>query len=168
MLGSTILIVAAFRAVASVHLLPRSPHGWFAWCQQVALLRAHAGEHLILGVAYRSLSLNDVLLLSNDSVITRQSQDLDIGRIASRVLDELVLPMRDVIIDDTEFACMKTIVFFDPGSDVFLLPVFVKCFLLFSAIFAVKVCQTSELTTENALFTLKCNHQVIPALMFLH
>ncbi|KAK7114968.1 uncharacterized protein [Littorina saxatilis] len=81
---------------------------------QVALLRAHAGEHLLLGVAKRSLVLNDILLLGNDSVITRQSQDPDIGRIASRILDELVQPLRDVNIDETEFACMKAIVFFDP------------------------------------------------------
>ena len=82
---------------------------------KVALLRAHAGEHLLLGVAKRSLGLNDLLLLGNDAVITRQAQDQDIGRIASRVLDELVQPFRDINIDETEFACMKAIVFFDPG-----------------------------------------------------
>ncbi|XP_076470586.1 hepatocyte nuclear factor 4-gamma-like isoform X4 [Babylonia areolata] len=81
---------------------------------QVALLRAHAGEHLLLGVAKRSLALNDVLLLGNDAIITRHAQDPDIGRIASRILDELVQPLRDVGIDETEFACMKAIVFFDP------------------------------------------------------
>ena len=83
---------------------------------QVALLRAHAGEHLLLGVAKRSFTLNDILLLGNDAIITRQSQDADIGRIASRILDELVQPLRDVGIDETEFACMKAIVFFDPGK----------------------------------------------------
>ena len=40
---------------------------------QVALLRAHAAENLILGVARRSMHLRDILLLSNDSVIPRQS-----------------------------------------------------------------------------------------------
>ena len=84
----------------------------------MALLRAHAGEHLLLGVAKRSLTLNDILLLGNDAIITRQSQDADIGRIASRILDELVQPLRDVNIDETEFACMKAIVFFDPGKFV--------------------------------------------------
>lgn len=81
---------------------------------QVALLRAHAGEHLILGAAKRSLGLHDVLLLGNDSIITRHTQDPDIGRIAARILDELVQPLRDVNIDETEFACIKAIVFFDP------------------------------------------------------
>lgn len=38
---------------------------------QVALLRAHAGEHLLLGLARRSLHLRDVLLLGNNSIITK-------------------------------------------------------------------------------------------------
>ena len=37
-------------------------------------------------------------------------------RVANRVLDELVRPLQDVVIDETEFACLKAIVFFDPGS----------------------------------------------------
>lgn len=38
---------------------------------QVALLRAHAGEHLLLGLSRRSMHLKDVLLLSNNCVITK-------------------------------------------------------------------------------------------------
>jgi hypothetical protein len=38
---------------------------------QVALLRAHAGEHLLLGLARRSLHLRDVLLLGNNCIITK-------------------------------------------------------------------------------------------------
>jgi len=38
---------------------------------QVALLRAHAGEHLLLGVARRSRNFTDVLLLGNDCIIMR-------------------------------------------------------------------------------------------------
>ncbi|CAL1532754.1 unnamed protein product [Lymnaea stagnalis] len=81
---------------------------------QVALLRAHAGEHLILGVAKRSVSLTEVLLLSNESIITRQNADPDVGHVASRILDEIVSPMREIQVDDSEFACLKTLVFFDP------------------------------------------------------
>ncbi|XP_014485585.1 PREDICTED: hepatocyte nuclear factor 4-gamma isoform X2 [Dinoponera quadriceps] len=91
---------------------------------QVALLRAHAGEHLLLGVARRSMRLKDTLLLANNCVITRtcpvmafcsegRTQDVDISRVGARVMDELVKPMNDVQIDDTEFACLKAIVFFD-------------------------------------------------------
>ncbi|XKL65407.1 hypothetical protein PGB90_008827 [Kerria lacca] len=89
---------------------------------QVALLRAHAGEHLLLGLARRSLHLKDVLLLGNNYIITRQcsdigvSSDLDISRVGTRVMDELVKPLAEVKIDETEFACLKAIVFFDPNA----------------------------------------------------
>lgn len=36
---------------------------------QVALLRGHAGEHLLLGVSRRSMHLQDILLLGNHSII---------------------------------------------------------------------------------------------------
>ncbi|KAJ8911707.1 hypothetical protein NQ315_013169 [Exocentrus adspersus] len=114
---------------------------------QVALLRAHAGEHLLLGLARRSMHLKDVLLLGNNCIITKQcpeyctnmasktnikwtmsniavmlpeqrnlSPDLSIARVGSRIMDELVKPMTEVRIDDTEFACLKAIVFFDPNA----------------------------------------------------
>ena len=85
----------------------------------MALLRAHAGEHLILGVARRSIPHKDILLLGNDGIIPRNTTDVDIGRVAVRILDELVKPLRDVQIDDSEFACLKAIVFFDPGRLIF-------------------------------------------------
>ncbi|XP_026298546.1 hepatocyte nuclear factor 4-gamma isoform X3 [Apis mellifera] len=94
---------------------------------QVALLRAHAGEHLLLGVARRSMQLQDVLLLGNNCIITKncpvislsaegRNQDLDISKVGIRVMDELVKPLNEVQIDDTEFACLKAIVFFDPNA----------------------------------------------------
>lgn len=82
---------------------------------QVALLRAHAGEHLLLGVARRSMVLQDTLLLGNDVIIPRNTPDIETGRVANRVLDELIKPLREVQIDDSEFSCLKAIVFFDPG-----------------------------------------------------
>ncbi|XP_017475846.1 PREDICTED: transcription factor HNF-4 homolog [Rhagoletis zephyria] len=89
---------------------------------QVALLRAHAGEHLLLGLSRRSMHLKDVLLLGNNCVITkhcpdaRLSPNLDISRIGARIIDELVFALRDVNIDDTELACIKALVFFDPNA----------------------------------------------------
>ena len=82
----------------------------------MALLRAHAGEHLLLGLARRSLPLKDVLLLGNDCVIPKVAQESDISRIANRILEEVVQPFREVQVDDSEFACMKAIVFFDSGE----------------------------------------------------
>ena len=40
---------------------------------QIALLRAHGGEHLLLGASWRSLHLNGYVLLGNKSVVTRGS-----------------------------------------------------------------------------------------------
>ncbi len=39
----------------------------------MALLRAHAGEHLLLGVARRSLRHKDFLLLGNNMIIPRDN-----------------------------------------------------------------------------------------------
>ncbi|XP_073461856.1 hepatocyte nuclear factor 4-beta-like isoform X1 [Aquarana catesbeiana] len=81
---------------------------------QVALLRAHAGAHLLLGVAKRSLPYKDFLLLGNDFIIPMHCPDLEIARVAVRILDELVKPLREIQIDENEYACLKAIIFFDP------------------------------------------------------
>ncbi|XP_062923239.1 hepatocyte nuclear factor 4-beta-like isoform X1 [Mobula hypostoma] len=81
---------------------------------QVALLRAHAGEHLLLGLARRSIPYKDVLLLGNDFIIPRHCPELEIMRVVNRILDELVKPLLDLQIDENEFACLKAVVFFDP------------------------------------------------------
>ncbi|XP_028822404.1 hepatocyte nuclear factor 4-gamma isoform X2 [Denticeps clupeoides] len=83
---------------------------------QVSLLRAHAGEHLLLGVAKRSIPCKDILLLGNGCVIHRNCPEAEINRVANRVLDELVLPFQDIQIDDNEYAALKAIVFFDPDA----------------------------------------------------
>jgi hypothetical protein len=87
---------------------------------QVALLRGHAGEHLLLGLSRRSIVINDILLLGNDFIIPRHSPDPEIRGIGNRILDEIVGVMRDVRMDDSEFACLKAIVFFDPCNCVLL------------------------------------------------
>ncbi|XP_044515337.1 hepatocyte nuclear factor 4-beta-like [Gracilinanus agilis] len=81
---------------------------------KVALLRAHAGEHLLLGVAKRSIPYTDFLLLGNDFIIPMHCPELEIARVAIRILDELVKPLREIQIDDNEYACLKAIIFFDP------------------------------------------------------
>lgn len=96
---------------------------------QVALLKAHAGEHLLLGLSKRSLVLKDVLLLGNDHIIPRLTPDQEITRIGCRILDEIVAVMKDVNIDDNEFACLKAIVFFDPG----------KCYNIFFLLYIIYI-----------------------------
>ncbi|XP_069489674.1 hepatocyte nuclear factor 4-beta-like [Ambystoma mexicanum] len=81
---------------------------------QVSLLRAHAGEHLLLGVAKRSIPYQDFLLLGNDFIIPMHCPELEIARVATRILDELVKPLREIQVDDSEHACLKAIIFFDP------------------------------------------------------
>lgn len=89
---------------------------------QVALLRAHSGEHLLLGLSRRSLHLKDVLLLGNNCIITKHTSDsrlspnVDISRIGIRIIDELVSAMKEVRLDDAELACIKALVFFDPHA----------------------------------------------------
>ncbi|XP_030205516.1 hepatocyte nuclear factor 4-gamma isoform X1 [Gadus morhua] len=83
---------------------------------QVSLLRAHAGEHLLLGLAKRSMPYKDFLLLGSGSVIQRNGPEQELSRVAHRVLDELVQPFQDIQIDDNEYAALKAIVFFDPDA----------------------------------------------------
>ncbi|XP_068603935.1 hepatocyte nuclear factor 4-gamma [Brachionichthys hirsutus] len=83
---------------------------------QVSLLRAHAGEHLLLGVVKRSMQFKDFLLLGNGCVIHRNSLEPEVCRVANRVLDELVRPFQDIQIDENEYAALKAIVFFDPDA----------------------------------------------------
>ncbi|GAA6089563.1 hepatic nuclear factor 4, beta isoform X1 [Tachysurus ichikawai] len=81
---------------------------------RVSLLRAHSAEHLILGVARRSLPYNDVILLGNDFIIPINGPELEMSKVAACVLEELVRPLRELDITDTEFACLRAIVFFAP------------------------------------------------------
>jgi len=83
---------------------------------QVSLLRAHASEHLVLGVARRSIMYKDALLLGNDLVISRAHPEPEIRRIAVKVVDEIVKPMVELDVDETEYACLKAIVFFNPDA----------------------------------------------------
>ncbi|EHB00886.1 Hepatocyte nuclear factor 4-gamma [Heterocephalus glaber] len=93
---------------------------------QVALLRAHAGEHLLLGATKRSMMYKDILLLGNNYVIHRNSCEVEISRVANRVLDELIRPFQEIQIDDNEYACLKAIVFFDPDAKGLSDPVKIK------------------------------------------
>lgn len=106
-------------------------------------MRAHAAENLVLGVARRSMHLRDILLLGNDSIMPRQTAghggtfllpvpircllnqkkkcpfhkaEVEIYHIGIRIMDEIVKPLRDIQMDDTEYTCLKAIVFFDPSN----------------------------------------------------
>ena len=91
-------------------------------------MRAHAGENLILELARRSINLPNILLLGNDMIIPRDIRDwgnnwLNDGQeenvvrdVGVRIMNELVSPFKAIKMDDTEFSCLKAIVFFDPNA----------------------------------------------------
>ncbi|XP_036443310.1 hepatic nuclear factor 4, beta [Colossoma macropomum] len=81
---------------------------------RVSLLRAHSAEHLILGGARRSLPYSDIILLGNDFIIPVSGPEREMSKLAARVLDELVRPLKELDITDAEFACLKAIIFFSP------------------------------------------------------
>ncbi|XP_047435791.1 hepatic nuclear factor 4, beta [Mugil cephalus] len=81
---------------------------------RVTLLRTHSAEHLILGAARRSLPYNHIILLGNDFVIPMSGAEIEVTRVAFRIQEELVKPLRELDISDKEFACLRSIVFFAP------------------------------------------------------
>ena len=53
----------------------------------------------------------------NDYIVPRHCPELaEMSRVSVRILDELVLPCQELQIDDNEYACLKAIIFFDPGT----------------------------------------------------
>ncbi|RXM92706.1 Hepatocyte nuclear factor 4-gamma [Acipenser ruthenus] len=52
----------------------------------------------------------------NDYIIQRNCPEVEISRVANRILDELVVPFQEYQIDDNEYASLKAIVFFDPEA----------------------------------------------------
>ncbi|KAK6294561.1 hypothetical protein J4Q44_G00353910 [Coregonus suidteri] len=50
----------------------------------------------------------------NYFVIPVSGAEVEVSRVAARILEELVRPLRELDITDSEFACLKTIVFFAP------------------------------------------------------
>lgn len=54
-------------------------------------------------------------------MISRHVTNNEMSHICARVIDEIVKPLQEVEIDDSEFACLKGIIFFDPGK---IIPLF--------------------------------------------
>lgn len=83
---------------------------------QIALLRAHGAEHLLLGASWRSLHLSGYVLIGDRYIVTRTSADAAISKIGGRLIDEVIAPLQQLQIDETEYATLKAAVFFDPGA----------------------------------------------------
>jgi len=53
--------------------------------------------------------------LGNHYVIQRNATDPGLSRVAGRIIDELIKPLKENQLDEKEYACLKAIVFFDNG-----------------------------------------------------
>uniref|UniRef100_A0A0A9VXX1 Transcription factor HNF-4 n=1 Tax=Lygus hesperus TaxID=30085 RepID=A0A0A9VXX1_LYGHE len=89
---------------------------------KVHLCKTKVLQLFVFELAFRSIHANDVILLFDFCVIPRNCEDqestfaFDIARIGSMMLDELVNPLTDYQIDETEFSCLKSLIFFDPNT----------------------------------------------------
>lgn len=109
------------------------PFGELNLDDQVALLKANAGEELLLGFARKSIGIRDALLLGSVCeehhhpspdctdcnicmLLPRHTEDPDLTRICSQVLEHVVTVLREFRVDQTELACLKAIMFFDPSK----------------------------------------------------
>jgi len=84
------------------------------------------------------------------------SSDLDISRVGCRVMDELVKPLAEANIDDTEFACLKAIVFFDPRKFFLLFQAAICSLKLFATSFPPKNLATTILSLTAGANTVLC------------
>ncbi|KAI6241196.1 hypothetical protein M3Y99_00343100 [Aphelenchoides fujianensis] len=80
---------------------------------QASLLKANATPLIVLGVAYRSLHAEGGIWLANDKLLMENSSHLvgDIKNVVSRIIKELVVPLRDLEIEATEFVALKGLLF---------------------------------------------------------
>jgi len=83
------------------------------------LLKANAAQVIVLGVAHRSIALEpSAICLANDSLLFKEQAHHigDINCVVSRIIEELVTPMKKLKIDYCEYVALKAILFFNPVS----------------------------------------------------
>ena len=73
-------------------------------------------ELLIAGISYRSVVLNDGIVLATGLVIDRRSaHSVGFENIYERILGELVAKFREMRLDLVELGCLRAIVLMNPG-----------------------------------------------------
>ncbi|KAG2458587.1 HNF4 factor, partial [Polypterus senegalus] len=90
--------------------------------QQKSGERTCGNAELLCNFRFLLVTLFDGSDDGNDCVIHRNCPEIEISRVANRILDELVVPFQDILIDDNEYASLKAIVFFDPDAKSFSNP----------------------------------------------
>eukprot|EP00093_Oithona_nana_P010629 10629.XXX_500227_501593_1 [CDS] Oithona nana genome sequencing. len=85
---------------------------------QITLIKSGWNELMILGSAYRSMSLNeDGILMGQGKIITMEdAHRAGLGDIFDRVLVELVGKMEEMKMEKCEIACLRAIVLFNPDA----------------------------------------------------
>jgi len=85
---------------------------------QAALLKANAAPLIVLGVAYRSLNTDGGVYLANEKILPLGQATLigDINLVVARIINELVLPMRELNYDVNDYVALKATLFFNPYS----------------------------------------------------
>uniref|UniRef100_A0AC34PXQ2 Uncharacterized protein n=1 Tax=Panagrolaimus sp. JU765 TaxID=591449 RepID=A0AC34PXQ2_9BILA len=85
---------------------------------QAALLKANAAPLIVLGVAYRSLNTDGGVYLANEKILPTDQATVigDINLVVARIINELVLPMRELAYDTNDYVALKALVFFNPYS----------------------------------------------------
>lgn len=84
---------------------------------QLTLIRSGWNELLIAAFAFRSTRINDGIILSNGSIITKKiALNAGVGTIFDRILVELVAKMKEMNMDKAELGCLRAIVLFNPDA----------------------------------------------------
>ncbi|XP_065580963.1 retinoic acid receptor RXR-like isoform X2 [Artemia franciscana] len=84
---------------------------------QVLLLKSGWNELLIAGISYRSVVLNDGIVLATGLVIDRRSaHSVGFENIYERILGELVAKFREMRLDLVELGCLRAIVLMNPDT----------------------------------------------------
>ena len=84
---------------------------------QVVLLKSGWNELLIAEFSYRSMDVQDGIVLANGLTVYRDSaHSAGVVAIFDRVLTELVAKMREMKMDKTELGCFRAIVLYNPDA----------------------------------------------------
>ncbi|KIH43389.1 hypothetical protein ANCDUO_26605, partial [Ancylostoma duodenale] len=74
-----------------------------------------SAQHLVMCAAFRSIHLNDVIYLTNETCLPRDPPKVpDVNRVAARIVDHLTTPMRKLQMNEIEYVALKAIALFDP------------------------------------------------------
>merc|ERR1719319_1757781 len=72
---------------------------------------------MIAGVAFRSIGVNDGLMLANGVLVTRETaHEAGMGNVYDRILIELVRKMTDLRMDKTELGFLRCIVLYNSDT----------------------------------------------------